>query len=198
GHRSEENRRDGDRHGDDGAAQKRAADVEPQKELPVLIEGGRVRHEVRRKRGRFPIRHERRREHPQQRKKSQEAACDEDGVQNQRFAPPAHCFSRNRICTSVAAPMMRKSTNATAAAYPIRQNLKPCSYIIMTIVSVLLSGPPLVMTYGSAKICSCPIATTTPTKRNVGPSIGSVTCRNCRHIPAPSNRAASYNSSGTF
>ena len=41
---------------------------------------------------------------------------------------------------------------ATAAAYPIRQNLKPCWYIIMTIVSVLLSGPPPVMTYGSAKI----------------------------------------------
>ena len=64
------------------------------------------------------------------------------GVQQQRFGAPAHRFSRNRICSSVAAPMTRKRMNATAAAYPIRQNLKPCSYIIMTIVSVLFSGPP--------------------------------------------------------
>ena len=44
-------------------------------------------------------------------------------------------------------------TNATDAAKPMFHQRKPCSYISMTIDSVLLTGPPRVITYGSGKSC---------------------------------------------
>ena len=60
-----------------------------------------------------------------------------------------------------------------------------------TSVSVLLSGPPCVITYGSLKIWKAAIIVTTPTNTKVGPSIGTVTWRKRCHCPAPSSSAAS-------
>ena len=43
---------------------------------------------------------------------------------------------------------------------------------------MLCSGPPCVITYGSEKIWKNPSIVVTATNRNVGPSIGTVTCTN--------------------
>ncbi len=45
---------------------------------------------------------------------------------------------------------MTNRTKATDAAYPIRHHRNPSSYISSTTVVVALSGPPWVITYGSA------------------------------------------------
>ena len=51
----------------------------------------------------------------------------------------------------VAIRITTNSTKAIAAAYPIRHQRKPSSYIISTTLVVLRSGPPWVITYGSEK-----------------------------------------------
>lgn len=78
----------------------------------------------------------------------------------------------------------------------MRHQRNPCSYMSSTTVTVERSGPPCVITYGSAKIWNCPIIVITPTNRKVGPRAGSVTCQNRARAPAPSSSAASCSSSG--
>ncbi len=65
------------------------------------------------------------------------------------------------------------------------------------IESVLLSGPPLVMTKGSSKNCRYPMPVVTETKRIVGRIIGRVMWRNRCHEVAPSMAAASCRLHGT-
>jgi hypothetical protein len=47
--------------------------------------------------------------------------------------------------------MTMNSTKAIEAAYPIRHQRKPSSYISRTTLVVARNGPPWVITYGSAK-----------------------------------------------
>src|SRR5215469_15156647 len=88
------------------------------------------------------------------------------------------------------------STNAIAAAYPRCHQRNPSSYIYNTMLYVACNGPPCVMTYGSEKSCVYPIIVVSATNKNVGPSIGSVTCQNRCTLLAPSTNAASYKSCG--
>ena len=51
----------------------------------------------------------------------------------------------------VAARMIINSTKAIAEAKPILHQRNPSSYMYITRLYVLCSGPPWVITYGSAK-----------------------------------------------
>src|SRR5207248_7857843 len=62
---------------------------------------------------------------------------------------------------------------------------------------VLCSGPPWVSTSICPNDWNAKMVPTTTAKKIVGDSIGSVTCQNRDHAPAPSTRAASWRSSGT-
>src|SRR5207237_5199991 len=94
-------------------------------------------------------RHERGGDHPQQGDHRQQRGDDEQRVHDDRLHVRA--LRCNHNCSIVAAPMKRKRMNATAAAYPMFHQRKPCWYISMTTESVLLTGPPRVITYGSGK-----------------------------------------------
>src|SRR6185312_1092664 len=120
------------------------------------------RQEVRRILIRHSRLHERRRHHPEEREQRDERAEDERRVQRERR--DAHAAARGnsgdgarharrrsrRNWSTVQARMITNSTNAIAAALPNRHQRKPSVYMKSTRLVVLLSGPPCVITYGSA------------------------------------------------
>src|SRR5574341_2124523 len=156
--------------------------------------------EFRRECARFAGGHKRGRQHPQRRRQCHDGNDNREGDE-QYFAdifyhaPPRFC---NLDWSSDPSRMMKKRTNAIAAEYPKFHQRNPCWYMSRTMLSVLLTGPPWVMTYGSVKSWKLPIMAMMLTNTVVGASMGSVILLNCCQKFAPSIRAASYNSLEMF
>src|SRR3989442_15439561 len=182
----------------DRAVHEVRGEIEPRDQRDVVLERRPARPEPRRERVRLSRRHERRGRHPQERHHRQHQSGAEHDVQHEGSAGASHAWLPrcSRSCTAVPISMITNSTNAIAAAIPMRHQRKPCWYIISTIVVVLCSGPPCVITYGSANSWNWPSIVMRPTNRNVGPRPGAVMWRKRGHHPAPSKSAASYSSSG--
>src|SRR5256886_7546941 len=99
------------------------------------------------------------------------------------------CASRaRRTCSAVTERIMRKSRNATAEAEPRFHHLKPSSYMKYSTLTVLCSGPPWVITYGSANSWKYPATVRMLTSSRVGRNIGSVMRPNSCQRLAPSRR----------
>jgi hypothetical protein len=60
---------------------------------------------------------------------------------------------------------------------------KPCLYMSRPVESVAFSGPPSVMTYGSAKNWKYPIGVSTPRRETWARAAAAVICRNSCHRP---------------
>jgi len=80
-------------------------------------------------------------------RESKEAVMAVEGVKNVIVKMDSDVPNDGRMRGLVKMPIR----NAIAAAAPIRHQRKPSSYMNSTRLVVLRSGPPLVITYGSAK-----------------------------------------------
>src|ERR1051326_6152732 len=104
-----------------------------------MCNGWLAGQEARRKKRRFAGGHQRRAEHPRERQHRQKSGDDQQRVDHPRFHVRTLCAF---ICSSVAMAMTMNRMNATAAAWPMFQNLNPRLYINITTESVALTGPP--------------------------------------------------------
>src|ERR1700686_3769794 len=101
-----------------------------------------------------------------------------------------------RSCNAVTARIIRNSRNATAEAEPRFHHLKPSSYMKYRTLTVLCSGPPWVITYGSANSWKYPATVRMLTSSRVGRNMGSVMRRNSCHRLAPARRAPPHKVGG--
>src|SRR5207253_11518976 len=146
-------------------------------------------------------RHERHRQHPQQRKRGAHRQGDQQRVHEYRGGARFHAASARRVtrsCRAVIARINRNSRKETAEAEPRFHHLKPSSYMKYSTLTVLCIGPPCVITYGSANSWKYPATVRMLTSSRVGRNIGSVMRPNSCQRLAPSRRAASYTPTGTL
>src|ERR687895_219784 len=111
--------------------------------------------------------HEGRRDHPGERQESEEGRQEQRRVDGEREQAPLHRRASRRrrpTCSAEVARMRAKRVKAIAAACPMFHQRKPCWYMRRAIESVALSGPPRVITYGSAKSWKKPTVVMTPAK----------------------------------
>src|SRR5262249_40349537 len=114
---------------------------------------GDLRQQRRRRGGGLSGGHERHRDHPEDRPQGEEGDHRQRAVHGQ----PLHGSSLQRrrraaaAWPAVTARVIANSRKATAEAEARFHHLKPSSYMKYRTLVVLWSGPPCVITYGSAK-----------------------------------------------
>src|SRR4029077_19987270 len=87
-----------------------------------------------------PARHERYRQHPQERKQRERRSAEQQRMQQHSGTGRTHEGSASRVrrsCSAVTARIIRNSRNATADAEPRFHHLKPSSYMKYSTLTVL-------------------------------------------------------------